>query len=291
MEILTLWPLSQGELASKNDAFVDTVFGSRLPGPPGAAVTRADLIARIVAGGYPEVMGRAATGRRAAWYGSYVNAILQRDVRDLANVADLAALPRLLALLASRPMALLNAADLARTIGLPQTTLKRYLALLEATFLVRLLPPWFVNIGRRLGKSPKVFLCDTGLAAHLAGLGGTRLADDPSLLGGLLENFIVMELQKQAGWSRVKPALRHFRSHDGREVDIVLEEPGGGRVVGIEVKASAAVGPDDFRGLHLLAEAAGRRFHRGMVLYTGAETVPFGRVMHAVPAQAVWAWV
>jgi predicted AAA+ superfamily ATPase len=289
MEILTLWPVSQGEIDASADGFLDAVFTKGLPSTRSGRLNRRDVIDRITTGGYPEIVSAIAPARRAAWFGSYVTAIVQRDVREMANVADVAALPRLLALIASRPMALLNAADLARNLGLPQTTLKRYLALLEATFLVRLLPPWFVNIGKRLSKSPKVFLCDTGLTSHLAGLDPGRLAGDLSLLGGLLEGFIVMELQKQSGWSRVRPALFHFRSHDGREVDIVLEEPGG-RVVGVEVKASATVGAADFKGLRLLAEAAGRRFHRGIVLYTGREVVPFGAALHAVPVDAVWAW-
>jgi predicted AAA+ superfamily ATPase len=289
MEILTLWPFSQGEIHSAADTFIDAVFADRLPRAVAGRVDRQDLVDRITTGGYPEVVSTIAPARRSAWFGSYVTAILQRDVRDMANIADLTALPRLLALIASRPMSVLNAADLARSLGLPQTTLKRYLALLRATFLVRLLPPWFVNIGKRLGKSPKVFLDDTGLASHLAGLDRTRLETDPTLLGGLLESFIVMELQKQAGWSHVTPGLFHFRSHDGREVDIVLEAPDG-RVVGIEVKAAATVRSADFNGLRLLTEAAGRRFHRGIVLHTGHELVPFGEALHAVPVNAVWDW-
>jgi hypothetical protein len=289
MEILTLWPLSQGEIDSTGDGFLDTVFADRIPHVVAGQIERRDLVGPVTTGGYPEVVSNIAPGRRSAWFGSYVTAVLQRDVRDMANVADLTALPRLLALIASRPMALLNAADLARSLGLAQTTLKRYLALLEAAFLVRLLPPWFVNIGKRLSKSPKVFLNDTGLASHLVGLDRARLASDPTLLGSLLESFVVMELEKQAGWSRVRPALFHFRSHDGREVDVVLEAPGG-RVVGIEVKAAATVGSADFKGLRLLAEAAGRRFHRGVVLYTGREVVPFGEALHAVPVNAVWQW-
>jgi len=194
-----------------------------------------------------------------------------------------------LSVIASRSMALLNASDLARSVGLPPTTVRRYLTLLEATFLVRMLPPWFVNIGKRLAKSPKVFLTDSGLAAHLLGLDAARLLNEPTLLGGLLEAFIVMELQKQAGWSAVRPDFFHFRSHAGDEVDLVVEIAGG-RVVGIEIKAAETVNAGDLKGLRLLGDAAGARFHRGIVLYGGREVVPFARNLHAVPLSAVWAW-
>jgi uncharacterized protein len=289
MEVLTLWPFSQGELHGAPDGFVDRAFAKTLPGAPVGQVNVSDLVARVVAGGYPEVVSALAPRRRAAWFGSYLSAILQRDVRDLANVSDLAAFPRLLALVASRPMGLLNAADLSRGIGVPQTSVKRYLALLEGTFLLQLVPPWFVNIGKRLVKAPKVSLVDTGLSAHLLGADAHRLAQDPTLFGGLLENFVVAEIRKQIGWSRIKPNLCHFRSHDGHEVDVVLEAPDG-RVVGIEVKSAMSVGAGDFRGLRLLCEACGPRFHRGVVLHPGLSVVPFGRALHAVPIGALWAW-
>lgn len=289
MEILTLWPLSQGEVEHKPERFVDAVFGDTLPASQPAIASPQVLARRIVAGGYPEVLSTIAEDRRGAWFGSYLTAILQRDVRDIASVADLTALPRLLAVLASRPVALLNAADLSRSVGLPQTTLKRYLALLEGTFLVRMLPPWFVNIGKRLVKAPKVCVADTGLASHLLGLDAAGLAGNRTRLGGLLENLILMEVVKQSGWSTVKPGLFHFRSHDGREVDLVLEAPDG-RVVGVEVKAAVTVGAADFRGLRWLAEASGPRFHRGFLLYSGAEVIPFGSGLYAVPHDAVWDW-
>jgi predicted AAA+ superfamily ATPase len=289
MEILTLWPLSQGEIDLRPEAFVDGVFGETLPAPRPAIAPPEGLARRILAGGYPEVVSTLVPDRRGAWFGAYLTSILQRDVRDIASIADIPALPRLLAVLASRPMALLNAADLSRSVGLPQTTLKRYLALLEGTFLVRTLPPWFVNIGKRLVKAPKVCVADTGLASHLLGLDVARLAGDRKLLGGLLENLVVMELLKQVGWSATRPRLFHFRSHDGREVDLVLEAPDG-RVVGIEVKAAVTVGAADFRGLRWLAEACGPRFHRGFLLHSGAEVVPFGSALYAVPHDAVWDW-
>ncbi|MBM4319480.1 MAG: ATP-binding protein, partial [Deltaproteobacteria bacterium] len=203
MEIQTLWPFSAGELAGRQEGFVDRLFSpapavldapSATEGPP--------LLERLVAGGYPEAIGRPDADRRWAWFAAYVDTILQRDVRDLANVEGLTLMPRLLALLASRSGALLNYSDLARGMRLPQTTLKRYLALLEATFLVHTVPPWSSNLGQRLVKSPRVYLSDTGLLLYLLRTDRTRLATDPTLLGHVLETFVVGELRRQATWSR-----------------------------------------------------------------------------------------
>jgi uncharacterized protein len=289
MQILTLWSLSQGEIEGTREAFIDVAFGEDLPrlGPaPRSAVDLADRVAR---GGYPEIVSRRPEARRAPWYGSYLTTILQRDIRELASIEGLAALPRLLGLVASQPMSLLNYADLARGVGLPQTTLKRYLAFLEATFLITTVPAWYRNVGKRLTKSPKVMLTDTGLAAHLQGADAHRLRERRDTLGPLLESFAAMELRRQSAWSREQPELLHFRSAAGQEVDLVLESRAG-RLVGVEVKAAASLGPADFRGLKTLADAAGRDFHRGILLYTGEQVVPFGPRLHAVPVRALWDW-
>lgn len=286
MEVLTLWPFSQGEMLGSGDSFVESLRANKLPTPPKKPVDREDLIRRAVLGGFPEVVSRPRADRRAAWFESYLATVLQRDVRDIADIEAASALPRLLSLVASRASGLHNASDLSRSLGLPASTLKRYLALLETVFLIRFLPAWSTNASKRLMKAPKVMISDTGLLAHLGGID----SDDPgrsALVGPLLENFVAMELEKQIGWSTSRPRLFHFRTLAGREVDLVLEWPGGD-IVGIEVKASSSVGAADFKGLNELAEIAGKKFRRGVVLYAGREAVPFGKSLDALPISAVW---
>ena len=178
-------------------------------------------------------------------------------------------------------------AELSRSSGLAQTTLKRYLALLETIFLVQRLPAWSRNLGKRLVRAPKLFLSDTGLAAYLVGVDEAGLTRNTTVLGALLENFAVMELRKQLGWSRTRVALFHFRTQTGQEVDVVLETPDG-RLAGVEVKAAAAVDAGDFKGLRVLSDAAGDAFACGVVLYTGTNTVAFGDRLYAVPIAALW---
>lgn len=286
MEILSLWPFSQGELTGVKETFVDALFADtfhlKSPQPEELHAIRE----KIIKGGYPEAINRLKEDRRQAWFESYMTTILQRDIRDMANIEGLTSLPRLLAAIAARSPALLNFAELSRTLAMPQSTLKRYMSLLTATFLIQFLPAWSGNLTKRLVKTPKIVMGDTGLMSHLLGVNQKRL-NTSEMIGPLLENFIIMEIKKQSTWSAVKPQMFHFRTQTGQEVDIVLEDRAG-NIVGIEVKASATVHAHDFNGLRAFAETAGKRFRRGIVLYTGTESIPFGEHLTALPVQLLW---
>ena len=287
MEIHTLRGLSQGEIEGRREGFIDAVF-TRAFAPAGASSDppRA-IVARVLRGGFPEPALKRGVARRATWFRDYVSTLLQRDVRELASVEGLTALPHLLAVLATRTAGLFNLADVSRVVGLPQTTLKRYLTLLEALFLIEFLPAWHARAARRLVKAPKLFVADSGLAAHLLGVEMAHLRRDRRGFGPLLETFVVAELRKQAAWSRTRPALHHFRTQSGHEVDVVLEDARG-RVVGVEVKAAMGLGPGDWHGMRALREAAGSRFVRGVVLYGGPEPLSFGPDLWALPVDALW---
>jgi predicted AAA+ superfamily ATPase len=284
MEVLRLWPLSQGEIEGRREAFLDALLAGEpdaLAGA-GAPIGREDLVARVTAGGFPEAVARSGA-RRSRWFESYLDTVLTREVREIANVAGLGDLPRLMLSLAARSTGLLNYADLGRDLGMPQTTLKRYLGLLETAFLVRRVPAWFRNIGKRLIKSPKLILTDSGLLAHL--LDGGRGVERS--FGAVLESFVLMELVKQAGVSEARPAVHHYRSAEGLEVDAVIE-PAGGPVCAVEVKAAATLASRDLRGLRSLAEALGDDFGAGVVLHTGAEAERLGPKIWALPLPTLW---
>lgn len=287
MEVLGLRPFSQGELEGRREGFVDAVFARRMAAPSTGRLSRRELAERVVRGGYPEAQRRRSAARRTTWFDAYLTAIVQRDVRDLANIEGLSALPRLLGLLAARSTGTLNAADLSRAAALPLSTLKRYLALLSATFLVDTVPAWSGNLGKRLVRSPRIYLSDTGLICSQLGLGVPRLTREPDLLGPLFETFVMLELRKQLAWSRVRASLFHFRTQTGQEVDLVLEDSAG-RLVGVEVKAGATVRAEDFRGLRVLRDAVEDRFVRGVVLHTGLEPVSFGSRLVALPVESLW---
>ena len=290
MEVLTVWPFSQGEINETKETFVDTMF-SKHPvvwSGKSATVRREELLETVLAGGYPLAVARHNASRRNAWFQSYIMTMLQRDIRDLANITDVTAVPRLLSVVAARAGGLLNFADLSRTVGLPQTTLKRYVALLELTFLVQPLRPWATNLGQRVIQTPKVYLNDTGLLSYLLGITVDRIKTEGTLAGSALENFVFMELRKQASWSTTKPEIFYWRTASGQEVDVILEDRTG-RLAGIEVKSAATLSSGDVHGLQALATTAGKKWVRGVVLYTGAQVIPFANNLHGIPITHLWA--
>ena len=287
MEIIPLYPFSAGELAGVTERFLPRLFDGTL-GQLKLTPAHADIAPRVSHGGYPEAIQRQNDGRRAAWFASYLSTILQRDVRDLARVDALHALPNLLKLLAARSSGLLNLADVGRDVALPHATLTRYMALLETVFLVHRLPAWSRNLGQRLVKAPKLHLVDTGLACHLLGADARRLSGDRRLLGRLLESFVVGELRKQVSWADPRTTLYHYRTASGLEADVLLEKPDGS-VAAIEVKSGVTVGASDFTALKALRDQLGPQFQAGVVLYLGEQIVPFGDKLWLVPMPALWA--
>jgi len=286
MEILRLHPFAQGEIRETGPWFVDALFEGRFPTCRGNRLGQA-LTERMVAGGYPPAMTRSTPRRRAAWYRSYVEALVQRDVRDMARIASLDALPRLLELAAGQTARLLNVAGLAGPFHLSRPTIRDYVTLLERMFLIDELPAWHVNRLRRMVKTPKLHVGDTGLAAALLGVDAGALYRDRTLYGQFLETFVFQELRRLASGHPADIRFHHFRDKDGYEVDVVLERDDH-RIAGVEVKASSTVTLADFRGLRKLAGAAGRRFSTGVVLFDGERSVSFGGSMHAVPVRALW---
>jgi predicted AAA+ superfamily ATPase len=286
MEILRLHPLAQAELVGQTSGFLPKLFsGTFKAGLCGRREGRA-LAERIVAGGYPPALARVTLRRRVAWYRDYMDTLIQRDIRDLARISALDALPRLLALAAGQTACLVNISELAAPFQVSRPTIREYVTLLARIFLLDELPPWHNNRMKRLIKTPKLHLGDTGLASSLLGLDADALWGDRALFGRLLETFVYQELRRQAGWQDTPVTFSHFRDKERGEVDMVLES--GGCMAGVEVKAGATVTADDFKGLRKLQEAAPKPFAGGVVLYDGEAEVAFGDHLYAVPISYLW---
>ncbi|MBC5766505.1 ATP-binding protein [Ramlibacter albus] len=286
LEAVRLHPLAQCEVERTGAGFLGELLSGRFESGAPHARLGSELAVRVAGGGYPAALARPP-GRRRDWYRAYVQALLQRDVRDLARVAALDVLPRLMELGAARTAQLANISDLAGPFQVSRPTIRDYVLLLERLFLVELLPPWNLRRMDRLVKTPKLHLCDTGLACALLRVSEADLAADRELLGHMLETFVLQELRRQASAGLGELAFHHFRNRDGHEVDIVIEH-GARAVVGVEVKAGGTVREADFKGLSKLREIAGPSFRRGVVLYDGERVLRFGEDMFAVPLSAMW---
>jgi predicted AAA+ superfamily ATPase len=285
-EYLRLHPFSQGELGGQPETFVPNLANGSFPAIFDAPVGRQAHAEMLARGGYPEAQARTAN-RRARFFESYVEGIMDKDLATLGDVADRAVVARLLRAIGASSAEELNIEKLSKTMGAPATTLRRHVELLETLFLVRRLPAWSNNLLARSIKRPKVHIADTGLLAYLVGADEVRIAADPDLGGKFFETFVAMELDRQISWLADRPQLFHFRDRDQREVDIVLEHRDGS-VTAVEVKSAATVHKSDFRGLAFLRDKLGPAFKAGALLYTGANTLPFGDRLAAVPMSGLW---
>jgi predicted AAA+ superfamily ATPase len=286
IEILQLFPFSQNEITGSNFNFIDEVFNIEFK-PTFKQPMKNDIVRRVMTGGFPEMLRRNDRSRQNAWFKSYITTILQRDVRDISSIEKLSELPKLLSIFSARAGTLLNFAEFSRSAAIPQTTLKRYTALLEAVFMIYLLPAWSGNLSKRLIKTPKLYISDTGLLTHIIGFEPDKILYDTLSWGRILENFVLIELLKQSSWSQFNLSLYHLRTSSGHEIDFVIERSDG-RLVGIEVKASAKISSADFNHLKMFADETGKKFFRGIVIYTGKESIPFGKNMFALPIDILW---
>jgi predicted AAA+ superfamily ATPase len=290
MEVLTLLPLAGCELENGPGRWLELVFTGEMPRPivgDSSAFTGDALVERVLRGGYPEAVARPTARRREAWLRQYTAALLSRDVRDIASIEKLDQLPRLLRALAQMAGQLINLNQLAGQLLLDHKTAAKYVGVLEQLFLIRRLPPWLPNRLSRIVKTPKLHFLDSGLLAHLRGATALSLHRDRAAFGSLLESYVVSELLKLASWTNGDLQLLSYRDRDQQEVDVVIEN-GAGQVVGLEVKAKASVQPRDVAGLRKLAALAGDQFIAGLVLYDGAETLPLGPSLWAVPIASLW---
>lgn len=263
--ILELLPFSRAELTGRPARTPAGLAAGWSPVSGGDAL----LDRALFVGGYPPIHDRGLDPR--AWHDAYLRTYVERDVRTLANIGDLATFVRFMRLCAGRVGQLLNSSALAADAGVDHTTARRWLSILEASYVVRLLPPHFRNFSKRVVKAPKLYFLDPGLACGLLGIRSEEdLATHP-LRGALVECLAFTELEKLFCHHGERPPLYFWRDHAGHEVDFLVEL--GGRVVPIEVKSAATVPEDAFAGLRRYTRLAAEP--GGVLVYGGSES--YGR--------------
>ena len=265
-------------MEAANTKRLDEVFaGHRYPPLP---------LERIVTGGYPDSLLAKTDRSRRLWMDSFRATYLERDLRRISDIGNLAEFARLMQLSAASTGGLLNQANLARDAGMSPATAGRYLSILEASFLITRLPPFFANIGKRMVKAPKLFWNDTGLAAHLCGIPtAERLGADSPLLGRMVETLLMMEIQALLPLADEPAHLFHVRTHDGLEVDGLLAV--GNRHLPFEIKASRTVTASDATPMERWI-ALNPRHGPGAVLYAGKDYQVLSKNVRAIPATALF---
>jgi predicted AAA+ superfamily ATPase len=284
MEIIDLQPLSQGEIERTTTNWVDSIFSDVISHQ--TSQTPTSLEERIVRGGYPEPAQRAAK-RRDPWFQSYIRTLLDRDVRDLANIDGLTQLPKLLRLLAARAGTPLNLSGLSRETNLPHTSITRYVDLLKALYLIRTVPAWSADAEVKLARTPKAYLVDTGLACHLNQIDEKQLSRPGDLRSAMLETFLANELLRLIQTAEVSADLFHLRTVKNKEVPFLIEARDG-RIVAIDFQDHAAPSPQSIERLNYVKEVVGDNFHRGIWMHTGTEAKALASDIHAVPISCLW---
>jgi len=288
VEVVQLNPLSEMEKQGGKNSLLESLLAGVIKTKISASQDIVQGTAEaICSGGYPEPNTRA-TSRARQWYKQYLNAIIQRDVKDIAAVRNVNELMRLMELLAYRTANLVNVSNLAGDLGMDRETVENYIAVLERLFLIRRLPAWHTSNAKRLIKTPKVHVIDSGLAAMLNRLKMEDWQSKSRDFGALLESFVVQQLICQAGWVNSDLTFSHYRDKEKVEVDLVIEQ--GRKVWAVEVKRAASVHDKDGVGLAKISAQAGKNFKGGILLYSGANCLPLKvDKCFAVPMDRLWA--
>jgi uncharacterized protein len=276
--MLRLLPLSYRE--AQNDAERPLFWERETRRAKVPPITVADLWMTFLRGSYPEI---AADPHRDVplWHASYVQTYLERDVRGLRQIGDLTLFQNFLRTIAARSGQLLNLTDVARGIGLAVNTAKAWLAVLEATYQVVVLRPYFANIGKRLVKTPKVYLTDTGTLCYLLGLRDPLHAMSSPMAGPIFETAVLSEILKTKLGRGEEPQIYFFRTSTGIEVDFVLET--NGKLIPIEAKSSATPRPEMAAPIETLRKDLPRRVQPGYVVHAGDVLLPLGGSALATP--------
>lgn len=290
---LTAHPLTQAELEGRATNIVTTLFNGpqelRTASP--SKTTRGDYIHRIVRGGFPLALARSKTASRNRWFDDYLALTLERDAREVRELHRSSRLPRLLERLAGQTGQVLNVSRAGQAAGLEANTAGDYVRVLEALFLVHQLPAWGKTLTSRSTKSPKIHVVDSGVAARLLRLSEDKLANRDATalteLGHLLETFVVNELLRHVSWLEATFTVGHWRTHDGDEIDLILERDDG-KIVAVEVKATTRVGDEAYGALRKLRAAVGERFHVGVVLHLGQHSLRAEDDIYAAPVDVLW---
>ena len=286
LEVIELLPLTACEMDHRPSTFLDKIVNGVTPTAQSTRI-RKTLIKKVLAGGFPEPMTRKREERRFAWYQQYLNSIIQKDLKDIGQIEHIAVVPKLIRLLANQVGQLINYSDIANKLDITRQTVTKYITLLEQLYIFNRLSAWHKNDNKRLVKTPKIHIVDSGLLCALRSLTEAKLSENYHVFGNILESYVVNEIKRLATWSPEPIELSYYRDKDKVEVDLVLETVNG-NLIGIEIKAAATVTGEDFKGLRKFQTLVGKKFLMGMILYDGDHSTQHGDKLYSIPIGCLW---
>ncbi len=283
---IRLSTLSEYEIQSRQPGFLVKLLNQEVPTTRITRV-RTHLLSRLVMGFFPEPMQFTSENKIQDWYRQYVNALIKSDIKELPHIDYPDLMLKLLKLTASYSGKLINLSEMGSKLGVDRLTVKKYLALLEQMFLIEQVPAWQNSEYKRLIKTPKIQLVDTGMMCAMRGLNHHQLNDDPELYNVALKSFVYNKIRKQATWVQESTKIYHYRDKDSVEVDCIIEDANGGcyavhSIAGATLHRSAIAALKRFRNI------AGDCFKTGLLLYDGDQTTALGDELYAVPLGALW---
>lgn len=286
---IKLRPLAQGEIIKKKPNFLRSVFSQTFKKQNLIKLDRDEIINIAMRGGYPEVITASAKDRNS-WHRDYIDAILERDLKDIINIRRQDAMRNLLHVVAAWSTKMIDLSSIGANLSIKRPTIESYLNALESLYLIERVMPWTKTDYERVGKQQKLMMVDSGLMASILQWQPKNIRFDKDKLGKLIETHVGCELQKHIDASDEIYALYHYRDREKREIDFLIENDDN-QLLGIEVKSSSNVGLSEFKHLKWFSEniVLRNKTFIGIVLYTGEHIVSFGDGFWAIPISALYA--
>ncbi|HXF90932.1 MAG TPA: ATP-binding protein [Candidatus Nitrosotenuis sp.] len=279
MESIELFPFSLSEVSEVQSNWIDGIFdGGEISELFQTKVAKEDYEYFLMSSGFPEAFARRDPHRREDWLRNYVHALIERDARTLGNIESPGHLHKLMIFLSNQIGSTVNQTNIAQQVGISRPTMSKYLSYLELLYLITFVHPWHRNLNKRLVKTPKIYLNDTGILRYFR--------PDSAQTGTLVEQHVLCELKKQISFSRSKPRLYFYRTLEGAEVDFILEHRNG-QLIGIEVKSTQQISQSTFKNLISFKKDNEHQFLKGLVFYNGDSILPFGPNLFAIPLRCL----